>query len=555
MTKLPVLLILLCQAAIAAPFPSVPDNPGVDASRRALQDTTHQVNDLLEQQAYQQLNKSQNTKPAAESVLQLTANDHCLPVTGVYLSGVALLSQADLSSLSPLPAQCIRSRDINILVAELMERYLAKGYITARIRFLPVNTYQEIGIGVTEGIIERIDGADGGVNTAMLFPSLTGKPLKITELEQGLDQANRLRSNHVTMDILPGELPGGSVVSLNNQRGTPLSLALTADNYGQKSTGRRQVRATASADSPAGLSDFLSLNGSTTTDDRKNRYSRSGMLFYSVPYGALTVSTYASLSGYRIDQALRYNRVILNGDSAQAALRADYAIFRNQTRIDSLMAQITYKRSRNYINDTLIGVSSPSLSIAEAGYTGLLMVPGGVISTTISAEKGTTLFGADTRQTLPGSDPQYTKGKFSLNYIQGFSLSGDVYLLSSNLTGQYTQDNLPGVEWLTLSGSNAVRGFGDGSLSADKGWYWQNTLSRRFVRQGVAVTPRAGVDYGRVMAQTGHAGWQSATGIAAGINFSYGGALLDAQISRARTTAAAIPAQDTLFSLRLGYQF
>lgn len=131
MTKLPELLILLCQAAIAAPFPSGPDNPGVDASRRALQDTTHQVNDLLEQQAYQQLNKSQNTRPVVKFVLQPAANDHCLPVTGVYLSGIKLLSQTDLSSLSPLPAQCIRSRDINILVAELMERYLAKGYITA----------------------------------------------------------------------------------------------------------------------------------------------------------------------------------------------------------------------------------------------------------------------------------------------------------------------------------------------------------------------------------------------------------------------------------------
>lgn len=45
---------------------------------------------------------------------------------------------------------------------------------------------------------------------------------------------------------------------------------------------------------------------------------------------------------------------------------------------------------------------------------------------------------------------------------------------------------------------------------------------------------RAGADYGRVMAQTGQAGWQSAAGIAAGVNVSYGGAQLDAQISRAR---------------------
>ncbi|WP_285143187.1 ShlB/FhaC/HecB family hemolysin secretion/activation protein, partial [Serratia ureilytica] len=85
---------------------------------------------------------------------------------------------------------------------------------------------------------------------------------------------------------------------------------------------------------PAGFSDFVSLSGSATTDNPAARYSRSGMLFYSVPYGALTISTYGSLSRYRITQALRYNHVILSGDSAQAALRADYVILRNRSRID-----------------------------------------------------------------------------------------------------------------------------------------------------------------------------------------------------------------------------
>ncbi len=562
MTKLQTLLrrillsgLFFCPPLYAAPFPSAAENPGADASRRAMQDAAQQVSDLLEQQTRRQLSKPQSTITPAEPLLRAAENEHCLPVSGVYLTGVTLLSQNDLRSLSSLPEDCIRSRDINGLVAELMARYLDKGYITARVRFLPVNDYHELGIGVTEGTIEQFDGADRGVNTSLLFPYLIGKPLKITELEQGLDQANRLKSNHVTMDILPGSAPGGSVIRLVNQRGTPAGFSLSADNYGQKSTGRNVIRAAVTADSPAGLSDFVSLSGSATTDNPAARYSRSGMLFYSVPYGALTISTYGSISRYRINQALRYQHVILRGDSAQAALRADYVIFRNRSRIDSLMAQMTYKRSRNYLNETLIGVSSPSLSVAEAGYTGLILVPGGVISTSLSAEKGTTLLGADTRNTLPGADPQYTKGKFSLSYVQQFSPSENAYLFSSHLAGQYTQDHLPGVEWLTLSDNSTIRGFHDGSLSADKGWYWQNTLSRRFVRQGITVTPRAGADYGRVMAQTGQAGWQSAAGIAAGVNVSYGGAQLDAQISRARTSAAALPSQDTLFSLRLGYQF
>lgn len=168
------------------------------------------------------------------------------------------------------------------------------------------------------------------------------------------------------------------------------------------------------------------------------------MLFYSRPYGALTVSTYGSLSRYRISQALRYNHVILRGDSAQAALRADYVIFRNRSRIDSLMAQMTYKRSRNYLNDTLIGVSSPSLEYRR--YCRLHRLDSG------TGRCYQHLFiGGEGHHTVRGSypehhaglDPQYTKGKFSLSYIQQFSLSEDAYLFSSHLAGQYTQDHLP----------------------------------------------------------------------------------------------------------------
>ncbi|MBA5859010.1 ShlB/FhaC/HecB family hemolysin secretion/activation protein, partial [Morganella morganii] len=90
-----------------------------------------------------------------------------------------------------------------------------------------------------------------------------------------------------------------------------------------------------------------------------------------------------------------------------------------------------------------------------------------------------------------------------LSYIQQVSLPEDAYLLSSHLAGQYTQEHLPGGEWLTLSDNISTRGFHDGSLAAEKGWYWQNTLSRRFVRQGSTVTPRVGADSGRVEPEGG----------------------------------------------------
>lgn len=87
---------------------------------------------------------------------------------------------------------------------------------------------------MTEGFIEKIEGGDRWVNSRLLFPGLEGKPLKLTELDQGLDQANRLQSNTTKLDILPGRQVGGSVIRLRNQHAKPWLITAGTDNYGQK---------------------------------------------------------------------------------------------------------------------------------------------------------------------------------------------------------------------------------------------------------------------------------------------------------------------------------
>ena len=109
------------------------------------------------------------------------------------------------------------------------------------------------------------------------------------------------------------------MIRLVNQRGTPAGFLSV-----QIITGRKVPDAMLSApQSPQTARQdyliFVSLSGSATTDNPAARYSCSGMLFYSVPYGALTISTLRQSFRYRITQALRYKPVILSGDSAQAA--------------------------------------------------------------------------------------------------------------------------------------------------------------------------------------------------------------------------------------------
>ena len=74
---------------------------------------------------------------------------------------------------------------------------------------------------MVEGKLSKIRVEDGGKNSisvGTIAPGLEGAPLNIRDLEQALDQANRLASNNATLEMLPGNTPGDSIVVLHNKR-------------------------------------------------------------------------------------------------------------------------------------------------------------------------------------------------------------------------------------------------------------------------------------------------------------------------------------------------
>ncbi|EBP9600711.1 ShlB/FhaC/HecB family hemolysin secretion/activation protein, partial [Salmonella enterica] len=108
-----------------------------------------------------------------------------------------------------------------------------------------------------------------------------------------------------------------------NQHDRPWLITADIDNYGQKITGKWLARATATLDSPFGLSDFVSLNINSTLENPTHRYSRAYTLLYSLPYGALTFSGFASVSSYDAHQLLQSTVSKLNGRTQQYGLRSD----------------------------------------------------------------------------------------------------------------------------------------------------------------------------------------------------------------------------------------
>ncbi|AHK18917.1 hemolysin activation protein [Yersinia pseudotuberculosis] len=535
--------------------------PSINESRQSLQNNAKEINQLVEETRYQQMTQHNTgqgelSRPENTAAPELPEDTQCLPINGVYIQGITLLTEDDLNELSAIPEQCIHSENINLLTRELTNIYMDKGYITARIQFIPPDADGKLGLDITEGFVEAIDSTGTGLDGETVFPNMIGKPLNITRLDQGLDQANRLPSNKVTVDILPGTLPGGSILKLHNTPSTPWHLTTSLDNYGNKNTGEWLSRNTLSFDNPLGLSDSASINISNTVDRPQHNYSRAYSMFYSVPYGALTFSGFGSYAEYRYPMKLQFNTAKLHGETQQHGLRADYVFYRDQNQINGLSAQLTYKRASNYLNEEKISISSPTLTIFELGLNHLHVLPMGLFNINVSIEQGLPWLGAE-RSNGPLAnyqDSQFTKAKASITSNHYFALFDDAYLFSNQFYGQYTRDRLPGVEWLSITDSAAIRGFSRNTLSADQGWYLQNTLSRRFTLGDATLTPRVGLDTGRI--QQKPQGWVSAMGLSAGVSLNYQNATLDIEASRGRLLSGQSKINDpTQILARFSYRF
>ncbi|PHM28352.1 ShlB/FhaC/HecB family hemolysin secretion/activation protein [Xenorhabdus budapestensis] len=561
MFKNTAIIVLLSTSFKVISLPETPDSAlsmtesTMDEARRTLQDSSREIGRLIEQRRHQGfIDRTDNTSPQTVSPVLVEAPP-CLDINGVYLQGMTLLSLADLNILSALSDDCITNNDINKLTAEITNLYLAKGYITARVQFIPPNHRGELGLNVVEGFVETIEGGDHWVNSRMLFPGLINQPLNLNQLDQGLDQSNRLQSNKTTLDILPGTVNGGSIIRLHNQHSPPWRITVITDNYGQKSTGKWISRLNTSIDSPLGLSDFISLSGVSTLDKPNSQYNRAATLFYSLPYGAVTFSGFTSYSRYTSHPKLQKHSSKLHGNSQQSGVRMDWIFHRNQSQLSTANSQFVYKNYNNYFGLEKLRHSSQTLTVFSLGISHLQIIPSGLITFEAGIEQGTPWFSAQT--STDNLNKQFTKGKLSVNLQQHFKLFAMPYRFNSQFYAQYSPKGLPSVEWLNITDRNTVRGFSNHTLSADNGWYLRNTLSHSIPLSESSLTLRIGADIGQIKSYNHQESWKSNAGLSVGMALRYQHFFADVEMSRGKTLAHKNKGKDEPMQLltRFSYTF
>lgn len=467
--------------AVSLLFLSLSSGVGANMLSPADRDTIQQQQRELLQQNQQQRQELQRTlTPVLPQTPATTApGGPCFTINNVRFEGANLLPASARQALTQSYLQrCLNLAQINTLVQQVSDWYIERGYITSR-AFLTEQdlSHGELKLLVLEGQLEKIllDQRDDRM-LKMAFPGLVGHTLNLRDIEQGMEQINRLRQQPVQIEILPGSQPGYSVVNLTAKPEFPVMLGLGFDNSGQKSTGTGQINGSLTGNNLLGLADQWFMTGARSSDFANDHDARSVQAGVSLPYGYWLMDYNYSYSDYlsTIDnQGFDWRS---SGDSQTHRVNVSRVLFRNSNMKTGLALGLTHRINRNYLNDTRLDSSSRKLTSVSLGVSHSQKLLGGFATLNPSYSRGVPWLGAEDDSGKASEAPKAEFNKYTLSGSYYLPLAQNWNYLTS-LYGQWTPDRLYGGERLTLGGESSVRGFKEQYLSGDKGGYWRNEVS------------------------------------------------------------------------------
>ncbi|QCP55146.1 ShlB/FhaC/HecB family hemolysin secretion/activation protein [Trinickia violacea] len=486
------------------------------APPRPLQDPAQQLIDQQRDQARQrQLSQPPASvtvvPPSSETTLEIPAGT---PVDAIVETGPTFpvqrivlqtpdgkpfqpqggVSQIKLNAtIAPFDAHDLGSHRINVLLKRLTDIFVGAGFVTTRALLGPQNLASgtltvTIQLGhITEFIvngqpIHRLKAGEPSAGGGWLtdagyenvFPVSPGDPLRLSDIDQGVAQINRLRRNQAEVQILPGQSPGDSVVVISDPPGDRLYYNLGVDNYGSSATGVTRYRAGVEADNLLGLQEAISLDFIDSLE------SNALVGSIAVPYGRSTFSYTLSDSEYQEvigTTALEYGRTLSH------IFGWNYQLSRTQADLTSFDATLSWRRTDREVND--IDLNPEHIAVLRIGGNWLHKfvlndAPGNV---TLDAGVSQGLPWLEADHDAPGTTrddahSQFTKVDATASFTVPLPKLGPAALAYRGVLGaQYTNVALYGTEQLFLGGMDTVRGFRSGVLAGDRGVYSRNEIA------------------------------------------------------------------------------
>lgn len=443
--------------------------------------------DLIQNQQQQRLQQDQQQRDALTQAHQVElqqsvpvpAHGPCFDIRQITLQQATLITPDKRAKLvAPYINQCLSLARINQLGRVISEWYVQHGYITSRAFLTEQNlSHGILTITVLEGRLEeiRLQGARSR-QLKMAFPTGAGRILNLRDIEQGMEQINRLRTTPVQIEIIPSAKPGYSIVNLTSTPEFPLTLGLNMDNSGQRTTGTGQLSASLVGNDLLGIADRWFVSGGRSSAFSDWRDAQNFQAGVSVPYGYGLLDYSYSWSNYHSRFNANNFDWYSNGDNISNRLSGSWVLFRNGQIKTGVQLGLSHYVSHNWLNQTLLQSSSRKLTSLQIGFNHTQKVAGGVATLNPMLSRGMPWFDAESDSGKNDAIPKAQFRKWSISSSYQRPVTQKMWWLSS-LYAQWSPDRLYGSERLTMGGENSVRGYKEQYLSGDVGGYLRNELN------------------------------------------------------------------------------
>jgi len=456
-------------------------------------------------------NPGLNVEQPGAAALPASAN---FTVQHIEIVGNTSIPTAALHALvAEAEGRTLTLPDIGDLAARITHYYQTHGYPLARAIVPP----QTIASGTVR--IDVIEARYGSVSVAnhsrvsdrLLEATLGGLKSGMVVTQAEMDRSLLLLSDipGLTVDatLKPGAQVGTSDLLVGAQPTPMFTGSVSADNGGDRYSGRVRVGATVSVINPLHLGDVLSVSGlSSGRDMDYGRVSYDALLNGE---GTRAGASYSALR-YRLGDVL--SPIDATGNAQVASAWVGHPLIRSR-QLD-LYARLEYDHLKLHDHVAASSIATDRhLDNVMASVSGDVrdgLLAGAVTSWNASWTYGHVSFENGLAQAVDavGGDTQggFSKWNVALARLQGLGSEDALYLAVS---GQWSSANLDPSQQMIAGGPNSVRAYDVNAVSGDSGYLLTVELRHAFAPgwlgrwQAIAFVDAAHVTVNRDLFETG----------------------------------------------------
>lgn len=497
----------------------------------------------------------------AAQAAQALAGQSCMVVEGVGFRGATLLPNSVKQQIAlQASGHCLDQTALARLLDEVNDWYVEHGYVTSH-AWLPQQdaATHALVIAAAEGKLAKVYFEDGTSRenraTQMAFAGTVGEPLNLRDIEQGVEQIERVVPDGVKVAVRAAAEEGYSDVVLSGKTAPLISAALSFDNAGQANTGLDQLGAAITLNNGLGLGEQLGLSATSTVAMHGDPARRNYGAFATLPLGYWTFSYAGAAGSYAVPLQFYGTDLRYHGSSLQNRFTVARMLERNAVRkIDAFVSVSNYVGNA-YLEEFQLTNSSERVSTAQFG----------VNFATRVGRKGYFTFSPTftaglpfaTRDMRAGGGPAagFAKPAFSASFYQ--QITQNVAYLGSGYA-QSAPKALYSSERISVGGETSVRGFRDQYLYGNTGAYLRNEINWTLPLPalGTRVTLTAAVDAGRVVPVEGEpSSGGNVLGAAIGASTSWKGVSASFSVGVPLRAPAQLKADPVVLNFRLRSSF